>query len=115
MTKTYASTIASCAVWLSLMTLPTRAQNPQWIWNDNKGKSIKTNEVRFFRKVFEVDSRPTRALLSVAADDDAKVYLNGKEVSHTQGYDKPNYEDLTAEVKNYCVSMLNDALTLSSQ
>src|SRR5882724_2595986 len=88
--------IAFC---VSMSVQPIVAQEPQWIWHDNHGASIVTNEVRFFRKVFQVERKPLRAVLSVAADDDAKVYLNGKQISHTQGYDKPNYEDLTDELK----------------
>src|SRR5882672_977590 len=87
------------AFWVSMFALPVRAQDPQWIWHDNQGASIKTNEVRFFRKVFQVERKPLKAVLSVAADDDAKVYLYGKEISHAQGYDKPNYEDLTDDIK----------------
>ena len=33
-----------CVAFTSLMILPVDAQNPHWIWHDNKGKSIKTNE-----------------------------------------------------------------------
>src|SRR5438067_2465974 len=58
------------------------AENPHWIWHDNKGVAIQTNEVRYFRKTFVLDHKPTKAPLSVAADDEAVVYINGKQVAH---------------------------------
>ncbi len=42
---------------------------------------------------------PAKAFLRVAADDEAIVYLNGKEVAHPKDYDKPIYEDVTTQVK----------------
>src|SRR6266478_4834825 len=96
MTKLHFLGIAFC---VSMFALPIRAQDPQWIWHDNQGASIKPNEVRFFRKVFKIQRKPLKAVLSLAADDDAKVYLNGKQISHARGYDKPNYEDLTDNIK----------------
>src|SRR5437867_2553685 len=84
---------------LMLFTSPLRAANPDWIWHDNKGAAIKTNEVRFFRKVFRVETRPQKALLSIAADDDAIVYINGKEVVHAKNYDQPSHEEVTREIR----------------
>src|SRR3981081_2496849 len=75
------------------------AETPQWIWHDNNGASIQTNEVRFFRKTFRAASKPTKALLSVAGDDEAIVFINGKEVATSKGHDKPAYKDVVAEIK----------------
>src|SRR5215471_2669215 len=75
------------------------AETPKWIWHDNKGASIQTNEVRFFRKVFQVEGKPTKATLSVAADDEAVVYLNGKEIARPKDYTKPAREDVTDQIK----------------
>src|SRR5437879_13121397 len=71
--------------------LVCQAENPRWIWHDNHPATIKPDEVRYFRKTFEVGGNPSRASLSVAADDEAKVYLNGKEVAQSRGWDKPAY------------------------
>jgi putative heme-binding domain-containing protein len=68
---------------------------PQWIWHDNKGAMIQTNEVRFFRKTFDLERKPTKALLSLAADDEAVLFINGKEVAKSIGFDKPTYKDVT--------------------
>ena len=62
-----------------------RADVPHWIWQDHNSASKPTNEVCFFRKTFTVDSKPTSALLTVAADDEAVVYLNGKVLFSTGG------------------------------
>ena len=87
------------AAFLLLSPLLARAENPHWIWHDNKGAAIQTNEVRFFRKTFVIERKPTKALLSVAADDEAVVYLNGKEVASPKDYSKPTYEDVTSDLK----------------
>jgi len=76
-----------------------QAENPHWIWHDNHGAAIQTNEVRFFRKTFRAAGKPTKALLSVAGDDEAIVYINGKEVATSKGHDKPAYQDVAAEIK----------------
>ena len=83
--------------FLACLSLPllARAENPHWIWSDNHGTPIQTNEVRFFRKTFLVSSIPSKAILRVAADDEAIVYLNGKEVAHPKDYAKPATEEVT--------------------
>ena len=50
-----------------------QAQNPRWIWHDNHATAIKPDEVRYFRKTFEVSGNRSRASLSVAADDEADL------------------------------------------
>ena len=84
---------------LFLAPLAAAAGNPLWIWHDNQGTPIQTNEVRFFRKTFSVGNLPSKAFLRVAADDEAVVYLNGKEVAHPKDYAKPAYEDITTRIK----------------
>src|SRR6266487_1592360 len=84
---------------LFLFPIFARAENPHWIWHNNKGAAIQTNEVRYFRRTFTLASRPAKALLSVAADDEAVVYLNGKEVANPKDYAKPVCEEVTSELK----------------
>jgi putative heme-binding domain-containing protein len=84
---------------LLLLTAAARAENPQWIWHDNHGAAIQTNEVRWFRKTFEAKGRFTKVELSAAADDEATIYINGKEVAHPKDFDKPTYQDVTTQVK----------------
>src|ERR1043165_4244556 len=85
--------------WLFVLPIFASGQTTNWIWHDNKGEAIQPEEVRFFRKVFHVDNRPDKAVLSVAADDDAMVFLNGKSVARPRDYDKPAYEDVTESVR----------------
>src|SRR2546426_7765827 len=84
-------TSPSTSVMVALLFLPavfSRADNPHWIWYDNKGAAIQSNEVCFLRKTFRLESKPTKAILSVAADDEATVYLNRSE-EHTSELQSP--------------------------
>ena len=85
--------------YLLLLPLLARAENPHWIWHDNHGTPIKTNEFCFLRKTFLVGSIPAKAVLRVAADDEAIVFLNGKEIARPKDYAKPASEDVTARIK----------------
>src|SRR3954468_24891459 len=84
---------------LLLFSATARAENPLWVWHDNHGAAIQTNEVRWFRKTFEAKGRFTKVELSAAADDEATIYINGKEVAHPKDFDKPTYQDVTTQVK----------------
>src|SRR2546426_8557563 len=75
------------------------ADSPLWIWHDNQGAAIQTNEVCFLRKIFRVETKPAKAVLSVAAGDEATVYLNGRQVARAEDYDKPTVEDVTDDIK----------------
>src|SRR6266700_8377666 len=81
---------------LLVVPLLARAEQPHWIWHDNQGAAIKPDEVRYFRKTFHVDNPPTKALLSVAADDEAMFNLNGNKFPHPRDYKKPALEKATA-------------------
>src|SRR5690349_17545704 len=83
-----------CLGILFFVPLIVSAENPRWIWHNNHGKAIQPNEVRYFRKTFTVNARPAKALLSVAADDGAVVYINGKEVANFRDYTKPVHDDV---------------------
>src|SRR5215813_10411491 len=84
---------------LALAPFTSRADNPEWIWYDNKGKAIQPDEVCYLRKVFHVDAKPSKAVLSIAADDEATVYLNGKQVARVKGYEESTYEDITSQIR----------------
>ncbi len=53
------------------------AQTPEWIW----GAAGPAEEIRVFRRDFVVPAGATRALLSVAGDDEAEVFLNNRRVT----------------------------------
>ena len=82
---------------LLLLSLPAYGETPQWIWHAN-ARAIQPNETRYLRKTFRVEGRVTKAQLDVAADDEAWVFINGKQVAHPRGYDKPASEDVTSDL-----------------
>src|SRR5262245_1854967 len=82
-----------------LVPLSTLAENPRWIWHPNKGQPIRTNETRYFRKTFRVDQTPRTATLSVSADDEAVVYLNGREIAKCSNFKEPARETITEDLQ----------------
>src|SRR5690606_12279784 len=55
---------------------------PSWIWGSGKTEEAP----RFFQKSFTFDQDPESAVLYVAADDSATVYLNGIELGTATGW-----------------------------
>jgi putative heme-binding domain-containing protein len=55
---------------------------PEWIWhNYQKGDTLpQGTEVVFLRRNFSVSSKPASAELKVCGDDNATVFLNGKQI-----------------------------------
>jgi hypothetical protein len=70
----------------------------QWIWHDNKGQAIKPDEVCFLRKTFRLD-QTGEGSPSISADDEATVYLNGRQVASPTGFDKPAIEDVSSDLR----------------
>lgn len=67
------------------------AASPMWIW----GTPSKTGELRFFRHEFNVTSRPRRALLTLAGDDEALASLNEKGAGKNDNWRQPSEIDVT--------------------
>lgn len=74
-------------------------QTPEWIWNDNNGRTPANNEVAYFRKTFVLKSAPERATLLAACDDQAVVYLNGKEVLKSPNWNRAVHANVRGELK----------------
>ena len=72
--------VFNCISLLALFVCASFAQTPEWIWHDNKGREPADNEVTYFRKSFALKSAPQKATLIAACDNQAIVYLNGKQV-----------------------------------
>lgn len=89
----------SLLLWISLIANPVRAAVPEWIWHDNKGAKPADNEVRYFRKTFNVDAKVVKAILSAAGDDEIQVYLNGHKVIDAKGWDKATQKDVTKDIE----------------
>lgn len=72
----------SVCLLLFLFLVPSAfAQEPLWIWGDPATPATAENpSTRWFRKSFRTPPYTWNARLTVAADDSATVYLNGREV-----------------------------------
>lgn len=81
------------AVKKSTAALPRPEQaQPKWIWlNDGD----QPEPVVSIRKEFYVAGSVSAARLFVAGDDDITVFVNGKQVIHSQNWQKPAFADVT--------------------
>src|SRR5687767_13755967 len=87
------------ALLLSICTLaavPTRVNAQDWIWS---GKNAGENDVCFFRKPFHLGAAPEKAVLSVACDNKATIYLDGKAVGENDNWGQATVLDLTKLLK----------------
>src|SRR5262245_41217981 len=87
------------ALLISTLAPQLFSQAPEWIWYDNKGAPPGDDEVRFFRKTFNVETKPTKAILTAAGDDHVRIYLNGKRVLQNDKWSEPEVVDVTKDVK----------------
>ena len=78
----------------ALNCLSARAQ--EWIWLGNKPGE---NDIRYFRKSFLLDAPPSKAVLTVACDNKATVFLDGKVVGENTEWNAPTAIELTASLK----------------
>src|ERR1700722_5633687 len=85
--------------WILAPARLMSAAVPEWIWHDNKGAKPADNEVRYFRKTFNVDAKMVKAVLVAAGDDEIQVYLNGHKVIDAKGWDKATQKDVTKEIE----------------
>ena len=83
------------AVWVLTAASGLAQAVPQWIWHDNPGGSAAEGEVRYFRRIFNVASKVLKAELQLSADDQATVWINGKQVGSSSTWKKPLKVDVT--------------------
>ncbi len=86
------------ALTTASLAFAASAENPSWIWHNNHGAPVKPEEVRYLRRTFQLAAAPTKALLTIAADDEADVYLNGKKIAHTSNFKEPTREEVTESI-----------------
>ena len=90
-------------VFLTWLALVSRAAGvppaTQWIWHPNDGAAATNGEIRYFRKTFTVAGKVQKAVLAVAADNAAEVYLNEKMALNARGYERATYSDVTAQLR----------------
>jgi|GEM_PF-88043 len=70
---------------------------PHWIWSSDKPGN---GEENFFRKEFSLKGRITTGNLYVTGDDECQIFLNGKSVGKSVGWDQVSYFDLSDDLKN---------------
>jgi putative heme-binding domain-containing protein len=74
----------------------TAPATPQWIW---LGKDAGDREVVYFRKTFEVGSKPKRARLAATCDNEVTLFINGRRVLQNDVWEQPAGEDVTGALR----------------
>ncbi len=77
------------------VSMTLQAQVPEWIWHNNDGAKAGDNEVRYFRKTFQLEKKSSNAILSVNADDEAEVWVNGTKQLSAKGWNAPTSKDVS--------------------
>jgi putative heme-binding domain-containing protein len=67
----------------------SEAQTPFWIWHAATNAPRSGEQVVYFRKTFRTPSLLWNARLTLSADDDADVFLNGIAVATCRHWDQP--------------------------
>lgn len=75
-----------CMLSVALLFLRLEAQVPEWIWSSAPPEP---EEARFFRKTFVVPPGVAKAIVTVAADNDAEVLLDGKVIAKNDSWSSP--------------------------
>jgi putative heme-binding domain-containing protein len=82
-----------CVLFVPLI-LSASAQD--WIWSAGKPGD---DDVRYFRKPFRLGDVPEKAVLTLACDNQATIYLDGKIVGENDDWSKPTVLDLARTLK----------------
>lgn len=79
----------------SLVTL-AQAQTPEWIWST---KTPGAEDVVLFRKVFTVPENLGQASLLVAGDNEATVWINGRQVARNTDWNQASKANVSRQLK----------------
>ncbi len=93
------------AVWMPLLAvavvlcvcLPGTSKEAEWIWTPQHAKEEVPTGACHFRKSFVVRA-PERVQLTIAADDEYELYVNGRKVGVGQAYRELDEYDITPVV-----------------
>lgn len=77
--------------------VPLRAQVPEWIWLD--AKTASAGVTNCFRKSFQLGANATKVVLHATADDEVTVFINGRQVAASKGWQNPVQADVTSATK----------------
>ncbi len=83
-------------LWFGLVLLLTPTVSaappqPHWVW----GETVTDHEIRFFRRVINLPSRPRKAVLTVACDDQAIISVNDQAAGRNESWKSPTELNLT--------------------
>lgn len=71
----------------------------QWIWATPKANELALAQTVYFRKTVTLDTIPATAFVTFAADNTARLLVNGKEVAKATDWTKPKVADLRPHLK----------------
>ena len=94
--RTAAFTLVLLAFWT--LTGSLCAQVPEWIWHPQTNAAPE-NDVRYFRKAFKVAGHVSKVVLSAAADNEALIFLNGKQVASSKRWQDVVQLDVSKEIQ----------------
>ncbi len=84
------------SVALNSVVALVQAQNPEWIWSS---KTPAAEEVVLFRKVITVPENLGQATLAVASDNEATVFVNGKQVAKNTDWKSASKANVARQLK----------------
>jgi putative heme-binding domain-containing protein len=79
------------------ITLPSTANEAQWIWSPRHTKQAVPRVACYFRKVFEAEA-PVRVQATIAADDEYELYVNGRKVGSGDSTNELDEYNITRHV-----------------
>jgi len=102
MSRPIQTTCLCLAATVVAMLLPTMAtaqtKQSQWIWAPEHTKDSVPEGSCFFRKKINI-SQMTRAEVTVAADDEFELWINGKKATSGQNWNNPKKVDVSKLLK----------------
>jgi len=78
---------------------PARAATPEWIWHSNGGQAPADGEVRYFRKVLDLDADVQAARILVTADNHFVLFINGQQVGKGDDWQDPQRYQVAAHLR----------------
>jgi putative heme-binding domain-containing protein len=90
------SSARAFAISICITSLPVAVPAQDWIWSAGKAGE---EDVRYFRKPFRLGDVPEKAVLTVACDNKATIYLDGKTIGENDDWNKPTAFDLARLLK----------------